>query len=245
MIDNFVNNLKEKYGYPDELCIFLKELIPALVTYYGDDKLDLIINALDNCEIIDNNKFFGHFHYKAQIDNGNLNIKYEIRLYKDFISSKSTLIHEICHLIKTYNRYVIKDDNLTVYCGLIEDSYKYNSEIGDFESLHSKHTMFEEMFNEEDTLQIDNILGIKYPDGVYRFKGEAETFINSNLELYEAIRQSQFGDPKSWLKFIPEEIKEEVIGMYNVEGNGMGSADNFMKFICRANEKQNYNKHSK
>lgn len=246
MIDNFVNKLEEKYGYTDELCDFLKQLIPTLVNYYGDDKLELILNALDNCEIFLNKKgLSGENRNIVDINVGNVNFKYTISIYPSLPECKSTLIHEICHLIKDYNRYTIDGDNVISYCGLLEQNYKYNSKEKEYDYLSSKHTMFEEMFNEYDTLQIDNMLGIKCPGSIYMFKGNTVPFIENNHELYHAVRQSQFYDPKSWLEFIPEEIKDEVMGMYNVEGNNMDAADDFMKFICKANEKQSMNRHSK
>ena len=215
------------------------------MNYYGDDKLELILNALYNCEIILNRDDFFEC-YKLSIVGKNANgVNFKHKINIDSSLPRSTLAHEICHLIKSYNRYTIDRDNLTTNCGLIEDNYKYNSKKNEYDRLSSKHTMFEEMFNEYDTLQIANILGIKCPGSVYMFKGNTISFIENNPDLYKAVRQSQFYDPKSWLEFIPEDIKEEVMGMYNVEGNDTDAADDFMKFICKANEKQSMNRHSK
>lgn len=47
----FLDKLKEKYNYSDELLTFLNKLIPTLTTYYGIDKKDIIFNALLNSEI--------------------------------------------------------------------------------------------------------------------------------------------------------------------------------------------------
>ena len=50
-IDKYINDLKEKYNYNNELCSFLKKVIPALITYYGTDKTDLILSAIEDTEI--------------------------------------------------------------------------------------------------------------------------------------------------------------------------------------------------
>lgn len=50
-MSEFLNILKEKYDYSDELLSFLGELIPNLINYYGIDKKDIIMDALLNSEI--------------------------------------------------------------------------------------------------------------------------------------------------------------------------------------------------
>ena len=52
MNDNeFVEKLSQKYGYSLELENYLKALLPALITYYGEDKREIIYNVLLSCEI--------------------------------------------------------------------------------------------------------------------------------------------------------------------------------------------------
>lgn len=37
-INEFTNYLKNKYNYSDEMISLLQKAIPALITYYGEDK---------------------------------------------------------------------------------------------------------------------------------------------------------------------------------------------------------------
>lgn len=50
-INEFTNHLKNKYNYSDEMIILLQKAIPALITYYGEDKKNIIYNVLNDCEI--------------------------------------------------------------------------------------------------------------------------------------------------------------------------------------------------
>lgn len=50
-INEFVSQLKEKYGYSDEMELFLKKAVPAIISYYGEDKKNIIFAALSECEI--------------------------------------------------------------------------------------------------------------------------------------------------------------------------------------------------
>ena len=50
-IDQFMANLRSKYNYSESMIKFLKELIPALIIYYGADKTNIILSTLNECEI--------------------------------------------------------------------------------------------------------------------------------------------------------------------------------------------------
>lgn len=50
-MNKYMNNLKNKYGYSDELLNFLNKLIPCLIVYYGEEYKKNIFDALMNCEI--------------------------------------------------------------------------------------------------------------------------------------------------------------------------------------------------
>ncbi len=50
-INEFVSQLKKQYGYSDEMEQFLQKALPAMITYYGEDKKNIIFAALSECEI--------------------------------------------------------------------------------------------------------------------------------------------------------------------------------------------------
>ena len=49
--NEFVSQLKAKYGYSDEMEQFLQKAISAIITYYGEDKKNIVFAALSECEI--------------------------------------------------------------------------------------------------------------------------------------------------------------------------------------------------
>lgn len=50
-MEEFYLELKRKYNYSDDLIAFLKRAVPAIITYYGTDKKDIIYKTLINYEI--------------------------------------------------------------------------------------------------------------------------------------------------------------------------------------------------
>ena len=55
-MNEYIYQLKNKYGYNDELLNFLKNLIPCLIKYYGEEYKNTILDALMSCEIHFQNK---------------------------------------------------------------------------------------------------------------------------------------------------------------------------------------------
>lgn len=50
-VNAFIEHLRIKYNYSDELVSFLKKALPSIIDYYGEQRKDFIFEALDNCEI--------------------------------------------------------------------------------------------------------------------------------------------------------------------------------------------------
>ena len=50
-MEMYIEQLKTKFGYSEELLKFLEKLIPSLIMYYGEEYKELILTALFNCEI--------------------------------------------------------------------------------------------------------------------------------------------------------------------------------------------------
>lgn len=49
--NDFVDMITKKFNYSIELQDYLKKVIPALITYYGEERKDTIYRALNECEI--------------------------------------------------------------------------------------------------------------------------------------------------------------------------------------------------
>ncbi len=50
-MEEYINGIKNKFGYSEELTNFLSQLIPALIKYYGEEYKNTILSALSECEI--------------------------------------------------------------------------------------------------------------------------------------------------------------------------------------------------
>ena len=52
LYQTFLNKLKEKYNYDEKTIKALSLILPSMISYYGEDYSDIILNAIFNCEII-------------------------------------------------------------------------------------------------------------------------------------------------------------------------------------------------
>jgi len=58
MLDvNFFNKLQEKYNYNEKTMNALRKILPCLISYYGNEHVDLILDAVLNCEIVPCNSY--------------------------------------------------------------------------------------------------------------------------------------------------------------------------------------------
>ena len=48
----FVENISIKYAYSDEVRELLSQIIPKMILYYGEDKAEIILNAIQSCPIM-------------------------------------------------------------------------------------------------------------------------------------------------------------------------------------------------
>lgn len=69
-MDEYLIELKNKFGYSDELTNFLSQLIPNLIKYYGEENKEVILSTLSNCEI--------HFQRKDEDPKTFLNSYFDI-----------------------------------------------------------------------------------------------------------------------------------------------------------------------
>ncbi len=127
-----IENIINKYNYPEDLASFLRKLYPEFINYFGLDKEPIIYEALLNTEIIIGDVYSTLKKYDmlekdtSTVSNADLkrsagvyqsiplieyqnnsfnitNVKRIVVVYKDNNSfNKGTLIHELGHLIKSY-----------------------------------------------------------------------------------------------------------------------------------------------
>lgn len=151
----------KKYNYDEEFSKFLYQVYIELVNYYGNENIiyDAFLNTeiknvkdiyeylKENDMLEDNNivtendlkRSSGIYASKPIIKQANN--KYEIIdtkkivLVKNFnindTNKKAVLIHELCHMVKSYeDEYIIINDLLINRSGIIERHYKLTSENG-------------------------------------------------------------------------------------------------------------------
>lgn len=213
------NNIIKKYNYDKEFSVFLYEVYNNLVSYYGNEDIiynaflnTKIINTSNIYDYLKENAMIdqdtlvtekdlkrssGIYTSKPLIVSSNNKYKItEIKrvvLVKDFdINSthkKATLIHELCHMIKSYEEeYIIKDNILLNRSGLIERYYKLNNKdnIVQMELIREKGVGLEEGL----TTLSEEILTRNIVDKDYKQKGYGAVYIlakNLNEHLNESL----------------------------------------------------------
>ena len=106
----YLIKLKEKYNYTDKLIEALRKIIPALIELYGEDKSNLIFDAIYNCEI----KF---------IDEKDDKNKNSAACYGKYFTLEENKIKEINEIYVYISRY----DEETIFMNLINADKKYPS----------------------------------------------------------------------------------------------------------------------
>ncbi len=254
-MSEYINELKFKYGYSEELSNFLSQLLPVIINYYGEEYKDVILSALSNCEIHFQSKdedtkeylnsYFGvnkewempslagaFYHNEVDIRNNQVvakpivyvkSVYYGIYMPFDFNNDKqvSTLIHEICHLIKGYGKLKNENGKIIDSTGLMKVTYDYSQENG---ILDEKNDMvgIEEALNDVETAQIlEMMTGRKQEVTGYKAAGYSATRLLEHSDLAKEIRISQFRGDDSWIKYLGEEASKLLIENFDILVNAM------------------------
>ncbi len=163
-----IKQIIKKYNYPEDLANFLTIVYANFLKYFGEDKEDIIYEALNNTEIVLGDNIYETLNKRGLIDNVEgdslvneddlkravgiyqsvpdikYNLKtntFEINSIKRLIAinapdlssnySKSTLVHELGHLIKSYfKEYTIEENKLKSRNGLISREWQLTIKDG-------------------------------------------------------------------------------------------------------------------
>lgn len=275
-VEKFVLELQEKYHYSEEFAAVLKKAIPAIVVYYGEDKLELIQETLRNTEIHiqkegENtgeylNSYFGtnqtwkiptmataFQHTQLLMKDNVVNSKsiiyigtMKLHQYRpiDFTNDEtlSSIIHEICHAIKGYNKLKVEDGKVVTSTGLSKDYYEYDPVSDAFIEVKEEHTGLEEALNSYDEAAIMTIMtGVKHEYGAYRSLTSAARIMHGYKELSSVLKKSQFSGGNEWIQFLGEEnsniISKSMDGIlgafydYRLKDKSVEAQGNFINFF--------------
>ena len=119
-MNEYLNNLKAKFNYSEELMTFLAQLIPAMVSYYGQEYQNVILEALYDCEIHFQEKgenpqeylsnYFGENKDWEMIEMGGAFYRKEIFLENNIVRSKP-IIYVITVFYNNYKPLDFQNDN--------------------------------------------------------------------------------------------------------------------------------------
>lgn len=245
----FLEQLRQKYGYDSELIAALNKIVPALISYYGADKSNIIYQALLNCEIhIQKEKentneylssYFGvdydldkplsasamHTN-NVTVDNGIVDVKNIVYIFTEFMgqyknfdfnneNQMATLVHEICHLIKSYGRTKIEGNKIIQLSGLMYEEYDFNGNklSGEF----AINCGIEEALNCYDEVQVmERILGRQYTSTSYGGVADLASELMSREDIMREIRKSQFYDIESWIKYLGVERAKLLLDNFDI-----------------------------
>lgn len=240
---SFINKIKDKYNYSDELCSYLVELIPSLIIHYGEEYKEVILKALSNCEIHVQKKDEDMGEYLDKYFEENMNFSEEycsdspafyinnVVIKDDNIFLKPIvfirtmffgmhrpfdftnedqvhyLTHEICHLVKGYDRLEIYDgvDNkfkeVLVSSGFRTDYFDIYDE-SNFRFKKSVNSGFEEALNCYDASCVMSVMTNRKcaPFG-YLGLGNLALVIMKNDNISEIVTTLRFGGNLSLMDF--------------------------------------------
>ena len=240
----YLEGLRFKFNYDNELLLFLEKAIPCIIKYYGQEYENLVFDALNNCEIhIQNhgeipkeylNSYFevdrewempilgGAFHHnEIELEDGVIKSKHIVYMKTmyfnqympfDFSDEKklNTLVHEICHLVESYNKIRQENGKIVDYSGLIKTSYNYD-DLDNIEEEKSEMVGIEEAINEVDTVSIlTMITGKEQEITGYRRAGYLAEMLLEHKDIAAVIKKSQLNGDSSWIEYLGSESKKII-----------------------------------
>ena len=126
-----------------------------------------------------------------------------------------TLIHEICHLVKSYGRLKVQDDKIIVPSGLMYNEYDLNGNRLN-EGDYSLNVGIEEALNCYDEEQIaQSVLGPEYKSSAYHNISDLIAKLMANEEIRVAIRKAQFTGDMSWINLLGIEESKKLIEQFD------------------------------
>lgn len=236
-MDKYLSELQEKYGYNDELVETLGKIIPAFIQHFGTENEQMILDAISSCEIHlqeekeNPEEYLSNFFPEKDIgriptiaaafydsmpviNNGDISSKRLI-----YITSKgstdlqneetmSTLVHEMGHLIKAYNReYSIANGQIQKRDGIATTVITRDEETGKYISEKESHTGIEEAINCYDEEKIMSIiLGRQFDAHSYFHRlNEGIDPLLENQELVNTFRKAQLNGTNEHIKYLGQE----------------------------------------
>lgn len=241
-MDEYLYKLKEKYGYNSELTEVLGKIIPAFIEHFGQENEQLILDAISSCEIhIQGEKekteeYLSNFFPDKQIkripitavafydsmpivSDGEISSKRLI-----YLTSKggtdlqkegtiSTLVHEMGHLIKAYNKeYSLVNGQIQKRDGISTTVINRDDETEKYISGEESHNALEEAINCYDEEKITSIiLGKQFNVKTYFHKlNEGIEPLFENEELVNVFRNAQLRGTNEHIKYLGKEDFETL-----------------------------------
>lgn len=129
-------------------------------------------------------------------------------LYKE--ENLSTLIHEICHLVKGFNRAKIEDGKIISTTGFMKEEFDFQgiSLNGDY----AINVGIEEALNCYDEEKImEKVVGHSYTSQGYHGISKLIGKLLKNNEIKNAIDKAKFGENSDWINLIGTENVKKLI----------------------------------
>lgn len=232
-MENYLENLKIKFNYSDDMIRLLNSVIPAIITVFGEEHTETILSAINECEIhiqgpTENmqdylNTYFntqekwqipttgGAFYHKniKVIETGieSKSIVYIRTSYKkEFVLDNNkldTIVHELCHAIKGYKKEKLIN-------GKVYDSTGLNKDICDIENgkIEVKETSMlgiEEALNTVTTAKICELITGEYQIKSYGRASRIAELLLQNDELKKLLFRAQFKEDNDWIEYLGKE----------------------------------------
>lgn len=239
--EEYLDKLKTKYNYNSELINSLSKIISAMIQHFGKENKNIILNALYNSEIhiqesgenpknyLSNffekdyewNPPFGAsgFHYQdLTVKDNQVNLKHIIYMLNhdgNFNLSNdgnlATLVHELCHLVKSYNRVRIIDGKIVSFSGFMYNEFDLQGKFLNSDNSNI-HVGIEEALNCYDEEKImEQILGHPYESSEYNGITKLIGKLMENDEIKKAIRKTQFAENNEWMHLFGTEIANQLM----------------------------------
>ncbi len=166
-MEEYVETLKCKYNYNEEMISFLSKLLPALIQYYGEENKEKILTALLNCEIHEQQEYENPKEYlnKYFMNEKEWDLPFlagafyhnEISVHGDTISAKPIIYLKTKYLMGCRKFDFGNDDSISILvheiCHLVKGYGKVKLENGKIVDSTGLSREYYEYDSETETLK--------------------------------------------------------------------------------------------
>lgn len=235
-MEEYMEQLKQKKGYDDQMLSIIYNIIMAFNEVLGDENLPKVLQAINNVYIFFYNDisqastilsqyFNTGKEYRVGVqangtgfmedeyaltETGELNQQLVIGLGKNNINIQ-IFVHELCHAISSIDGYLVKDNILYTNSGFEFTAYDFSNGMKGAK-INSQGMVFNEIVTENLAMQVMDVYDKTISHEAGGYNGYASNFKNlfRSESLNKIFIESYINHDNNFVKMLDEIVDQQI-----------------------------------